>query len=195
MREVPISCGLLALPPVRGKAVALGNRLRYFASVFNGSYWLVMTGRDTDATWRTLGTLCRERDWSKPRALYELQNGLPYRTIPPGHTIDWHHPQVKRTLDDAASPVMIVQTVLMADGVPDLDRRTIGIEVLPPADAEVPPASATVEWARATTRKPRTGKKIREGATKAELARLLEAEAREAVKTGQISRALKACYM
>jgi hypothetical protein len=49
-----------------------------------------------DRPWRSLGTLCRERDWSKPRLLDELRNGLRYRTIPLGHAIDWHHPQVER---------------------------------------------------------------------------------------------------
>jgi hypothetical protein len=68
----------------------------------NGSKAFVVTGRDTNATWRSLSTLCHERDWSKPRALFELQNGLRYRTVPPGHTIDWHNPNVERSL--AAEP-------------------------------------------------------------------------------------------
>jgi hypothetical protein len=64
-----------------------------------------VTRRDKDVTWRSLGTLCRERDWSKPRAIYELQNGLRFRTIPPGHEpkIDWHDPSVLERLDLAAS--------------------------------------------------------------------------------------------
>ena len=40
-----------------------------------------------------------------------------------------------------------------------------------------------------------TEKKIREGVTKADLARLLEAEARKAVKAGQLGRTLKASYI
>jgi hypothetical protein len=98
---------------------------------------LAVTGRDKDATWRTLGTLCRELDWRRQRLLYELQNGrVPYRTVPPGHVVDWHRPRVLRSLDIEASEVTIVV----------LDRRlTVGIEVLPPgapADAEVPALSA-----------------------------------------------------
>jgi hypothetical protein len=153
-----------------------------------------MTGRDKDATWRTAGTLCRERDWSKPRLIHALQNReVHFRTWPPGHTIDWHDPTVISSLDLEASTVMIVQTVLMADGVPDLDCRTVGIEVLPPPDAE--PASASAQWARAATRKLRDKKKIPEGARQADLARLLEAEAKTAVKAGELRHELKANYL
>jgi hypothetical protein len=147
MREVPISCGFPAFPPVRDEAVALGNPLRYFASVFNGSCWLVVTGRDNDATWRTLGTLCRERDWSRPRLVHELQNGLPYRTVPPGHTVDWHDPNVLRSLDIEASTVTLMRGVFVAEAeagdVFSFDSLTVGVEVLPPTDAEVlPPTDA-----------------------------------------------------
>jgi len=158
-------------------------------------------------TWRSLGTLCRERDWSKQRVLYELQNGLPYRTIPPGHVVDWHHRDVQRSLDVEASTVTIPQGVVSAEGdgffVLGLDRLTVGIEVLPPTDAEMPspPAdtpkavTASAQWAVAATRELRAANKIPEGAMKAELARLLETEAKKAVRTGKISRALKANYI
>jgi len=35
------------------------------------------------ATWRSVDALCRERDWSKPRLLYELQNGFPNGPLAP----------------------------------------------------------------------------------------------------------------
>jgi len=56
-------------------------------------------------------------------------------------------------------------------------------------------ASASAEWAFATTRRLQTESKIPEGATKAELARLLEGEAQKAAKAGQLSHALKASYL
>ena len=155
-----------------------------------------------DATWRSLAALCRAAEWSKPRLVHELRNGLPYRTFPPGHEaeVDWHHPETVRTLDIEASEVTITQTVLMADGLPDLVRRTLGIEVLPPTDAEpaanTPKATtASSRWAVAATRSLRADKKIPEGVTQADLARLLEGEARKAVTDGQIGRALKATYI
>ena len=74
--------------------------------------------------WRSPGTLCRELDWSQLRLLYELQNGLSYQTFPPGHVIDWHHPDVVLDLN--------VGKVTYTRGVLDLgfDRPTVGVEVL-----------------------------------------------------------------
>jgi hypothetical protein len=167
-------------------------------SIFHGSDFFVVAGRDKDATWQTLGTLCRERDWSKPRALYELQNGLRYRTVPPGHVIDWHDPTVQRDLILEASEVTLILGVFGGGGL-GFDHLAVGIEVLPPIDAEMlslpPDAPPSVRWAIATTRNLRTENKIPGGATKADLARLLEAEAAKAVKTGQLGRALKASYL
>jgi hypothetical protein len=94
--------------------------------------------RDTNATRKTTGTLCRERDWSRLRLIYELQNGLPYETVPPGHVIDWHDPNVTNSLDVEASTVTLV-AVIGEPGWTGLDRRTIGIEVLPEVEVEVPP--------------------------------------------------------
>jgi hypothetical protein len=93
--------------------------------------------RDKGATWRTLGTLCRELDWSRQRLLYELQNGLRHRivtpgAVPPGYVIDWHDRfRAQRTLNIEASEVKILV----------LGRwLTVGIEVLPPtADASPAP--------------------------------------------------------
>jgi hypothetical protein len=187
-----INRALLTLPPVRDRALAIANGRCYFGSIFNGSDSLVVTGRDKNATWRSLSTLCRERDWSKPRALYELQNGLRYRTVPPGHVVDWRDPTVERSLDVEASTVTLVLGVF-GDGGLGVDVRTVGIEV-----AERPTiatASASVRWAIDATRKLRAENKIPEGARKADLARLLEAEAQKAVKANQLSRALKASYL
>jgi hypothetical protein len=108
------------------------------------------------ATWRSLGALCRELDWSRPRALHELQNGLPYRTVPPGHTVDWYDPNVLRGLDVEASTVTITRGVRFAEGeacfVLGLDQLTVGIEVLPPTDAAAPepPPLAVIPCAPAT---------------------------------------------
>ena len=187
MREVPISSAFPAFPPVVARPLVFGNGLDYFALIMNGSGSLVVIRRDMDVTWRTAGALCRDRDWSKRRLLHELQHGLPYRTIPAGHTVDWHHPVTAQTFNVEASEVTIIGALI--DGV-----TIVGIEVQPPTDAEVP-ATASVKWAVATTRRLRGESKIRESITKAELARLLEAEAQKAVRTGQLSRALKASYL
>jgi hypothetical protein len=120
---------------VRGRAVAIINGLRYFAIVFNGRCRLVKPRRDMDVTYRSLGALCRDRDWSKRRLLHELQNGLTYRTIPPGHEINWHHPDVERGLDVEASEVTYTKGVLDVEGALAFDRPTVGVEVLPPTDA------------------------------------------------------------
>ncbi len=112
------------------------SRLRYFAPVFNGSRWLAVSGRDKDATWRSLAALCHRLDWSRPRALYELQNGLHYRTVPPGHVVDWHHPHVETTLNINASTVQVILGI--AKGVVGFDIITLGVEVLPPSSAAPP---------------------------------------------------------
>ena len=87
--------------------------------------------------------------------------------------------------------LILIRGVSGGPGV-GLDTLTVRIEVMPPADAD-PMSSA--RWARATTRILRDENKIPKGATKAGLARLLEAEAEKAVKAGQISRALTASYL
>ena len=87
------------------------------------------TGRDKDATWCSLGTL----GWSKPRALYQLRSGLPYRTFPPGHVIDWNDRRAELNLDVEASTTAI-----------RVGRRlvTVGIEVLLRTEPEPPALSA-----------------------------------------------------
>jgi hypothetical protein len=61
MREVRISCGFLAFPADRGKALAFGNGLNYFALVFNGSRRLEAARRDKRATWTppAIRKICR----------------------------------------------------------------------------------------------------------------------------------------
>ena len=139
--------------------------------VFNGSDLLAVTGRDKGATWRTTGAFCRERGWSKARLLYELQNGLPYRTFPPGHAFDWSDPYLEPYLNVEASEISFPSGVVMSaindavaviTGRPRPPKRrsvlegiTLGIEVLPPgapADADVPSPSA--EAPAAPQRKP-----------------------------------------
>src|SRR5262245_54637123 len=111
----------------------------------------------TPPRWRSLGTLCRELDWSEPRALYELQNGLRYRTIPPGHAVDWHNLDVQRSLDVQASKITLTLGVFGGPGL-GIDRLTLGIEVLPPTDAEMPSPpedtpEASAQWAQNAVRK------------------------------------------
>jgi hypothetical protein len=197
MREVPVLSGFTAFPVVATAPSRFWKVSNTFLWFVNGSEALTQTGRNMAATWRSLALLCRERGWSKSRAVYELQNGLPYRTFPPGHVIDWHNPNVTHNLNAETGEVMLVRGVLEVEGALGPHTLTVSIEVLPPADAEMPspPAEPSVVWARATIRTLRDEKKIPKGTTKAELARLLEAEAQKAVKAGQISRALKASYL
>jgi hypothetical protein len=151
----------------------------------NGSEALAQSGRDKGATWRSLGTVCRELDWSKPRAVYELQHGLPFRTVPPGHEheADWRDANVTHNLNVETSELSFV----------GFDFLTVGIEVLPPTEATT--VSPSVRWAIATTRNLRAENKVPKDTTKAELARLLEAEAQKAVRGGKLGRALKASYL
>jgi hypothetical protein len=156
---------------------------------------LVVAGRDKDATWRTLGALRHERDWSRPRLIHELQSGLRYRTFPKEHAINWDDPAVRDALDVEASTLPLRYATVSGLAYSWTIQEAIGIEVLPP-DAEVPaPTTASVRWTIATARRLRDESKIPEGVKKAEFARLLEAEAEKAVKTGQLSRALKATYL
>jgi hypothetical protein len=170
----------------------------------NGSEALAQSGRDKDATWRSLSTHCRVLGWSKPRAIYELQNGLRYRTIPPGHTIDWHDPDVELSLNAETGDLTLTLGVFGGPGLVSFNTLTVSIEVLSPTDAKVPspPADAPkattvspVEWARIATRNLRTENKIPKDAKKADLARLLEGEAQKAVRGGKLRRALKASYL
>lgn len=96
--------------------------------------------RDKNATWRTLGTLCRELDWSRRRLIHELENGWPYRTVPEGYAIDW----ADAVLNIESSEVRFCAG---EGGVHDLGHPfvfldtgylTVGIEVLSPTDVPAP---------------------------------------------------------
>jgi hypothetical protein len=197
--------------------------LHYFARVFNGSGLLAVTGRDTDATWWTLGKLCRELGWSRQRLLYELQNGrVRYRTIPEGHVIDdWLDPYLRPYLNIEASEISIPSGVVVGaindavaviTGKPRPPKRrsalegmTVGIEVLPPgapADAEVsPPAdtpktvNASAQWAYTTACRLRDENKIPKGVRKADLARFLATESKTAATAGELRHSLEASYL
>jgi hypothetical protein len=155
-----------------------------------------MAGRDMNATWRSAGTLCRDLDWSKRRLIYELQNGLPYRTIPPGQVIDWHSAATAQNFSVEASEVTIAEVPL--DGNVLLAFTTVGIELLWPPSGDAPKPTTESDsgrWAIAATRNLQAENKIPNDTTKAGLARLLEIEAQKAVRAGQIRRALKASYL
>jgi hypothetical protein len=130
--------------------LVFGVCLDYFVFIFNGSDLLAVSGRDKDATWRTLGTLCRERDWSRPRLFRELQNGLRTRTFPEGHVINWHDLNVRHALNVEASTLPFGYVSASGMGTADSSwaiQEPIGIEVLPPdapadAEAPAPPANA-----------------------------------------------------
>jgi hypothetical protein len=201
MREAPISCGFLASSPVCGKALALGKRLQYFASLINGSDTLAQIGCDKDATWGSLSTHCRALGWSKSRAIYELQNGLRYRTVPPGHVVDWHNHDIAHNLNVETGDLTLILGVFGGPGV-GFDTLTVSIEVASPTDSSLPAdapkataVSSSAQWAANTTRNLRTERKTEGIKTKAALARLLAAESEKAVKAGQIRRALRASYL
>ena len=77
-------------------------------------------------------------DWSEPRLIHELRNGLAYRTFPPGITIDWRDPRVQGNLLDMETSTVaagtIPRTLGTVGGAIDDDTPTvIGIEVQLPA--------------------------------------------------------------
>jgi hypothetical protein len=104
--------------------------------------------------WCTAGALCQQLGWPKRRLIYELENGLPYRTIPPGWTIDWSDSYVWPYFNVEASEISIPYGVVVGAIEPPPPKKhsamayekvTLGIEVLPPgapADAGVPSPSA-----------------------------------------------------
>jgi hypothetical protein len=131
--------------------------------VFSGSDLLAVVERDKDATWWTLGKLRRELDWSTARLLHELANGLPYRTIPEGYTIDWSDPYLRRYLNIEASEISVPSgTVVGAIEPPPHKTRsylaawglTLGIEVLPPTDVSPTPAPPSRGMRKKPTNKP-----------------------------------------
>jgi hypothetical protein len=105
-----------------------------------------------DATWMSLGALCRERDWSRRRLIDEWQNKrVLIRTIPPGreNKIDLHDPRVVDSLDIKASEISYFDEevaeeerftsrylIVVSDG-----KVTVGIEAMLPPE-ELPNDSA-----------------------------------------------------
>jgi hypothetical protein len=192
LQEVPISCGFLAFPPGRGKALAFGNGSRYFIIVFNGSEALAVARRDKHATWVPLDEACRVPGWSEGRIEDGIVSGLlPFRGYVPG---------VGAVTADTLRPDWTIEKVYAADRKLSfiwLDDAAMveAVEVpLPADDADEAPASASVTWARDTARRLRDENRIPKGATKAKLARLLEIESTTAAKAGRVRRALKASY-
>jgi hypothetical protein len=105
-----------------------GVRWDYFVRVFNGSSLFVVTGRDMNATWRSTSEL----GLSKAHLLHLLQNGLPYRTWPPGISIDWRDPYVQAHFDVQASQLV---KFVPGPGVPPIlasAQVTVGIQVTGP---------------------------------------------------------------
>lgn len=169
-----------------------------------------MTGRDKNATWRSLDETSRVPGWPKGRIWDEIDNRrLPFRGYVQGIgnvTGD--------TLDTLINPDWMIGEIHVADNTMVVfwqDRNGTGeliegVEVPVAADDASPapspePTQADVkvmggaQWAVAATRELKAAKKIPEGMKKAELARLLEAESEKAVKAGRIGRALKASYL
>jgi hypothetical protein len=145
---VPILYGFLAILAGVDKALASGNGLEYFLGIINCSEALVATGRDISATWGTLGTLCRERDWSRRALIDKWRNRqVTIRTIPRGceNKIDLHDPSVVDSLDIEASEISYFDeevaeqerfssryVIVASDG-----KVTVGIEaLLSPLEAE-----------------------------------------------------------
>lgn len=164
-----------------------------------------MIARDTDATWRTTGSLCCERDWSKRRLLHELENGLPYQTIPPGYTVEWGDDSMWPYFSVERSEISIPYGLVMGAIGPPPSKRAgylrgpglvLGIEVLAPrVPAASPALNASAQWVFNTARALRAAGKVPDGMKKSELARLLEKEVPKAVKDCQLSKPIGAPYM
>ena len=76
--------GTFCISGGRGNALALREGFGYFSSGLS-MFWNIGAGWTRHGRNMALAAiLCRERGWAKSRALYELQNGLPYRTFPAG---------------------------------------------------------------------------------------------------------------
>jgi len=116
--------------------------------------------RDKDATWCSLSTLGRERDWSKRRLLHELQNGLRHRivppeAVPPGYVLDWRNPAVEDSLNVETSEVRLVEVLPSGSGGAGTYFLALGIEVLPPTNAS-PASSPSLPSPVATSSSPPT---------------------------------------
>jgi hypothetical protein len=236
---MPNSWGFLAFLPVHDKPLAVGNGLRYFVRLFNGSDLLAVTGRDKDATrtqpapsispegvpidewcasaaaalWadyvaaqaatsgfaalhRYMPSALRDDEWHRITVRNEARSALGAwlaERSERGEIELWARPG-SRIEDARVIPPSAVRVLKF-----DYEKRTASGEGLPllydVRARQAATASASVQWARATTRRLRDEGKIPEGMKKSQLAHLLEAEAEKAVRAGQLRRALKATYL
>ena len=139
---MPIPPAFLALSHSRNNSLVFRVGWGYFSTVFNDSDSLVVSRRDKRATWCSTG----EIGVSKPRLVYELQSGLPYRTYPPNITIDWHSQYVLEHFDVTASQLAKFVPGQRVPPIPASAQIDVGIEVwwplAPPeklsADVELP---------------------------------------------------------
>ena len=108
-------------------------------------------------------------DWSPQRLLHELQKGLRYRTFfPEGQVLDWRNPTVR--LDVVAGTVTFyrkwTERFLSGQqriiGTRGTEVTTLTIEVMPPADAEVPAPSASAPAASLVPRRMVSEAKLRQ---------------------------------
>jgi hypothetical protein len=134
MLEVPIPSRFLAFLPgsTPSHATYKVGMISYdITRVERPGNILDATRTQHGARWCPAGTACRERGWPAWKLFQELQNGLPYRTFPPGHTFDLSDPEVHRKFDAGVSTITI-----FAPGMPGSDYLTgtvvVGIEVLLP---------------------------------------------------------------
>jgi hypothetical protein len=70
-----------------------------------------------------------------------LQHGLPYRTIPPGETVDWHSPTTGQTLNLDTSEVTIIKAAAPSSAAL-FDCSIVAIEALCPAPEDASPVAS-----------------------------------------------------
>jgi hypothetical protein len=210
--------GVLAFSPTSDRTLALVTGLHYFVLVFNGSDLLAVTGRDKGATqvWLSEAKALLTEGYGGASKLAEkllreegTAGRLPWGYLRKnGDAADdefWRFARIDFEENSARVGIaffFVGPGVGRDDGLRSTEYLGIWVSrahvlaLLPePTDAEVPAPSATAQWAIVTTRRLRDEHKIPEGTLKADLARLLEAEAEKAVKAGQLRRSLKATYL
>jgi hypothetical protein len=222
MREVPISCGFLAFSAVAATPSRFRIVSAILFLFVNGSEILVVAGRDKDATqiWLSEAKALLAEGYGGASRLAEklLQDEGAAGRLPWGYVRKngdaaddefWRYARID--FEENSARVGYTFFVVGPGVGPDGGTRSteyLGIWVsrahvlamLPgaPTVAEVPtPASASPQWYTATTRRLLAENRIPDDAKKkkAELARLLEAEAQRAMRAGQLSRAHKASYL
>src|SRR5262245_56023056 len=124
------------------------------------------------ARWRSLAIHCRERGWSKARAIYELQNGLPYRFVPPlppGCSVVWSDFNVTHGFNVETGDLTLATGVfglVEGGGSPPygIDSVTVRIEVdaAPASHAEEPSPPAYAPAVSAPAASPAPTRKVSE---------------------------------